>query len=184
MIFGVVLAGGKSTRMGQDKFKLMLPESNRSLLDHAKALLESANVDKVLVSGNGFDIADKYQYIGPIGGIASSMQYLKEKNAQAEGCVFIPIDMPMLEPDSIATLFTNGREKNCLRCFHDSILPLYVPLSDEMLHQIAMVIRNKEYSLRYLLKLLPNAPLPSPPAPQLININTPNEWHDWLNANQ
>ena len=51
MFYAAVLAGGKSSRMGQDKARLVL--GGQSLLDRSVALLQSAGAELVLIGGGG-----------------------------------------------------------------------------------------------------------------------------------
>ena len=80
-IFGLVLAGGKSRRMGQDK--ALLRREGRSQLAHAVDLL-GAVTDRVYVSARADQadeperaryeqVVDRYRGIGPVAGILSAM---------------------------------------------------------------------------------------------------------------
>ena len=75
----VVLAGGKSSRMGQDKALILFNE--KPLLLHIANILQEVN-SKVYISGkkgayNSFlypQIADVYPEKGPLGGIYSALE--------------------------------------------------------------------------------------------------------------
>ncbi|MEQ3653564.1 MAG: NTP transferase domain-containing protein, partial [Glaciecola sp.] len=69
MKVGVVLNGGKSTRMGRDKAQLI--KDGRSLLAHATSVLQSCALDKIVESGSVAGIQDTFQHKGPVGGIYS-----------------------------------------------------------------------------------------------------------------
>lgn len=89
---GVVLAGGRSRRMGRDKASL--PWGETSLLDRMVALLHEAGAGRVFVSGRPErrdGLADTAPDRGPVGGIASVLPHC------ADGLVVIvPVDMPTL----------------------------------------------------------------------------------------
>ncbi|MGI9248456.1 MAG: molybdenum cofactor guanylyltransferase, partial [Woeseiaceae bacterium] len=81
LLYGLVLAGGKSRRMGQDKATLL--HGGRSQLAHVVHVVE-ALVDRVFVSTrveqrdeaerSQFEqIVDRYQDMGPVAGILSAM---------------------------------------------------------------------------------------------------------------
>ena len=65
MIVGLVLAGGRSSRMGEDK--AMLRIDGRSLLERAMRALWDAGADKVAISGTrAAGIADRWPGTGPV----------------------------------------------------------------------------------------------------------------------
>jgi molybdopterin-guanine dinucleotide biosynthesis protein A len=100
-ITGVVLAGGKSTRMGRDK--ATLPFRGRPLIETVVDQLSSI-FNRVVMSVNeqtryrGSSCArvqDFYDEVGPIGGIASTLGVIQEP-------IFcVACDMPFLNPDLI-----------------------------------------------------------------------------------
>jgi len=80
-VYGLVLAGGESRRMGRDKALLL--RDGQSQLEYVAALLEGA-VERAFVSvrqeqqeeperGRFSTIADRYEGIGPVAGILSAM---------------------------------------------------------------------------------------------------------------
>ncbi|MCB9183127.1 MAG: molybdenum cofactor guanylyltransferase [Flavobacteriales bacterium] len=95
---GVVLAGGRSSRMGRDKALLEL--EGRTLLDRALDRIEP-HVQELLVIGDPekhghvgpFVIADDVPGIGPLGGIITAMRY-----ASNERLIVVACDMPNLTP--------------------------------------------------------------------------------------
>ena len=81
-VYGLVLAGGQSRRMGTDK--ALLEHGGRSQLAHVVELLE-AEVDRVFVSARPDQqdepersryelIVDRYEDMGPLAGILSAME--------------------------------------------------------------------------------------------------------------
>jgi molybdopterin-guanine dinucleotide biosynthesis protein A len=96
---GFVLAGGRSTRMGQDKALLSL--AGRSLLDLALDKLRAlplAGVPRIAaarsdLSGHATVIADRHPGCGPLSGIEAAL------SASAQPLnVFLPVDLPLLPP--------------------------------------------------------------------------------------
>ena len=95
---GVVLAGGKSSRMGQDK--ALIEIGGRSLLDLALDKLDP-HVQELLVIGDPakyghagpFVIADEWPGKGPLGGLTTAMRY-----ASNDRLLVIACDLPGLTP--------------------------------------------------------------------------------------
>jgi len=90
-IAGIVLAGGQSSRMGQDKAKLTIED--HTLLSRAVNLLQSSGFEDCYVSGDyqGFNcILDTQSELGPIAGIAacatklSGIKHLPSNNNSAQ----------------------------------------------------------------------------------------------------
>lgn len=96
---GVVLAGGRSSRMGQDKALLTWPPTGRSLLDHALDRL-APHVDELLVVGDPlthglvgpFVVPDLVPGQGPLGGLLTAMRY-----ATHDRLLVLAVDMPLVE---------------------------------------------------------------------------------------
>lgn len=91
---GVILAGGRSSRMGTDKALLSAPDGS-TLLHWMRNLLFEAGASKVIILGRedvDGGIADQFPYSGPVPAITD---YLA---AQIPGGkhLFVPVDMPSL----------------------------------------------------------------------------------------
>ncbi|HEX2617972.1 MAG TPA: molybdenum cofactor guanylyltransferase, partial [Flavobacteriales bacterium] len=88
---GVVLAGGKSTRMGQDK--ALLEVNGKPLLVHALDRLRP-HVQELLLIGDprkygklhAACIADDLQDLGPLGGIVTAMNHAKHDKLLVLAC--------------------------------------------------------------------------------------------------
>jgi molybdopterin-guanine dinucleotide biosynthesis protein A len=103
-----VLAGGRSTRMGQDKAFLML--AGRTLLDRALALARSLTPD-VWIAGEtatfaafGPVVEDTYRQRGPLGGIHAALrQSTNELN------LMLAVDMPFIDRRFLEYLVAQAR---------------------------------------------------------------------------
>lgn len=109
-IRGLVLAGGRSLRMGEDKAGLMA--GGMTLLQRAFVLL-SARIDDVYVSVRADQsgdelradyplIEDQYSDLGPAAGILSAHRF-----APHVAWLVIACDMPLLDDDLLAQLMTS-----------------------------------------------------------------------------
>jgi molybdenum cofactor guanylyltransferase len=100
-VSGFVLAGGKSTRMGQDKADLEL--NGRTLLEHALAALRQVcrNVSILGRYERYGALAPVYEDIfpesGPLGGIHAALSH-----SQTQYNLVIAVDTPFLQPEFLS----------------------------------------------------------------------------------
>ncbi|NVJ96936.1 MAG: molybdenum cofactor guanylyltransferase [Alphaproteobacteria bacterium] len=97
----LILAGGRSSRMGYDKATIML--DGMSLLDRAIDLAHQAGATSITILGrpdHPLGVADNIQYGGPARAISAWASGL-QKPTQA---LVIPIDMPLLTPEILSLL--------------------------------------------------------------------------------
>jgi len=126
---GVVLAGGKSTRMGTDKAVMLY--RNQSLADHAvhklalfcKHVYISVNEENVRTIDNPVPkITDTHRGEGPVTGILSSIKAIQSD------ILVIACDMPLITEEDISNLIDNwDKEAAATMYFHDDT-GLYEPL--------------------------------------------------------
>ena len=105
---GVVLAGGRSSRMGQDKAMLTLP-NGRTLLDQALHTLRAAGASELLVSvhqGQTYgrpgtrELTDSVDNCGPLAGLVAALD-----NASTDRIVVLAVDLPSITPIYLQMLF-------------------------------------------------------------------------------
>jgi molybdopterin-guanine dinucleotide biosynthesis protein A len=102
-VSGFVLAGGKSTRMGQDKAAVTL--NGRTLLEHALAALRGVCRDVSILGRHDLygSLAPVYEDIfsgcGPLGGIHAALS-----NSQTQFNLIIAVDTPFLVPEFLSYL--------------------------------------------------------------------------------
>lgn len=110
---GFVLAGGKSTRMGQDKATVLF--HGRTLLEHALATLRSicSNVailgKRDLYGSLGLVYEDIFAGCGPLGGIHAALS-----NTQSRHNIIIAVDTPFLKPEFLAYLGERARSADAI----------------------------------------------------------------------
>lgn len=103
-ITAIILAGGKSKRMGTDKALLVL--DGISLLERSVSLCKKL-CDTIIISSNnaahqkfGFPLVpDEFKDCGPIGGIYSCL-----KKSETEWNFVISVDSAYVEPDFVSYL--------------------------------------------------------------------------------
>ena len=117
-VSGVVVAGGKSRRMGHDKRRLKLwGDDGPTLLEHTIAVL-AGHCDEMIVVLNDPDawpqlaariVGDIYPDGGALGGIYSGL-----RAAQHQYAFVVAADMPLLNPDLIAWMIAQPRDYDVL----------------------------------------------------------------------
>ena len=99
---GVVLAGGLSSRMGQDKAQLS--RNNASMLEFSKQVLSDSGINHIVVSGDNYDVPDKVKQNGPVGGILSVLS----KHPRAKSLLILPVDLPFMTATTLNDLRLKG----------------------------------------------------------------------------
>jgi len=184
LIFGVILAGGRSSRMGEDKAALQL--GGTSLLDRTTALLQDAGANLVLVSGrpqltDGF--ADLYPNCGPPGAVLSTLHWLRTQHGlDGSLLLFLPVDMPLLTTAALLDLIEASRsvrachyERQVFPCTMKATESLYAHLQQEFLLGQEPGGRR---SMKAILAWQDARILPVDDAleAQFLNANTPEDW--------
>ena len=111
-ILGVVLAGGKSKRFGDDKTTAKLGE--KTLLDHTVEKIEK-NFDEILVISNTettvpnkknvFFTKDLIEgHLGPLVGVLSAMEWVKKNKKNYNWIATFPCDTPFFDQNIIEKL--------------------------------------------------------------------------------
>ena len=104
---GFVLAGGKSTRMGQDKASVTL--NGLTLLQHALAALREVCSDVAILGKQELygTLGPVYEDIlpgcGPLGGIHAALS-----SSKTQFNLIIAVDTPFLAPDFLSYLGAQG----------------------------------------------------------------------------
>lgn len=176
--FGVlILAGGRSSRMGTDKASL--PYRGVTLLSHMKGLAARAGASLILVGGGPLgDLKDPVAGAGP----AASLCALADSALAEQGpsrWVVLPVDMPLLEPSLVRRL---AAAPGATAAFAGHPLPLALSLNATTRAVFAGVkarlIAHESVAVWQVLDLLDGQDLTADAdeVAQLVNANTPDEW--------
>lgn len=178
---GLVLIGGKSTRMNKDKSKLVyhnnLPQ-HRYLTNLLENYCENVYVSvRDEAQAEEFDndvITDKFIGLGPYGGILSAMQ-----SDPTSAWLVVAVDLPYLDEATISNLVTNRNTSKAATCFIDPknefpepLITIWEPRS----YPILLEFLSKGYSCPR--KALINSDvevLLERDVKALTNVNTPEE---------
>ena len=181
-IYGLVLAGGESRRMGRDK--ALLVRDGHSQLAHITALLEGIT-ERVYVSlrqdqqddperSRFENIVDRYEGIGPIAGILSAM----DAHPNADWLV-VACDLPNIDQPTLSFLIENAKQEQPFTAFKSNYDGLPEPLcalyrcgSDAIIRRFVEdgIVCPRKILIRSDTLLLEQ---PNPVA--LDNINTPDD---------
>ena len=188
-LFGLVLAGGRSTRMRTDKAALTY--AGRSQLERAMALI-APHVVRAYVSVRADQsadplrarfqqITDSHENLGPIAGLLAA----QARHPEAAWLV-LACDLPLLDEATLGHLVSARapeRTATAYRSSHDGLpeplCAIWEPRSAAPL--VAYVATGRNCPRRFLLGADPNL-IDEPNPVALDNINTPEEYRSAMTA--
>ena len=117
-IIGIILAGGKSSRFGEDKSNIRL--GSKTLLDHTIDKIEKEFGEILIISNNkNYNFKNKKIYIvkdciegqlGPLVGILTAMKWVKENKKNYRWIASFPCDTPFFDTKLISKLKLKTKE--------------------------------------------------------------------------
>ena len=117
-IIGIILAGGKSSRFGEDKSNIRL--GNKTLLDHTIDKIEKEFNEVLIISNNkNYNFKNKKIYtikdciegqLGPLVGILTAMKWVKENKKNYRWIASFPCDTPFFDTKLISKLKLKTKE--------------------------------------------------------------------------
>lgn len=184
MLYATVLAGGLSSRMGQNKAFLRL--SGLTLLDHAINLLKSANADPVLISGEvagKHSVPDLLPQCGPPGGLCSTLDFIHNTyGLDGSVLILIPVDMPLLKLRTIQQLVELGTNASCCH-FENEVFPCVFKTTTELYCHLKDLFaegteRGGRRSMKAIFKYCAAKviPIATEQLGEFRNVNTPEDW--------
>lgn len=173
----VILTGGASRRMGRDK--AMLPVDGKAM---ALMLAEKyAELGPVAFSvdrrgrfpmGEYRELEDRYPGCGPLNGLVSAFMDTEED------VIFLTAtDMPGGDPVAVEHLLAHLGEHDA--CLYEGE-PLFGVYRRSCLAPAVKSLEAGEYALRRFLRKVDALELPAPRREILQNLNTPEEYRDFL----
>lgn len=187
LINGLILAGGKSTRMGVDKTMLEFHRKPQYL--HLHELLKpfcnevflSVQKEHSVIIGNGL-IHDLFDLESPLNGILSAFHYDAEN-----AWLTVPVDMPNINTETLHYLITHRDKSKSATCFFDSegenpepLLTIWEPRARPQLYNF---FNQGEVSPRKFLLENDAFMLKTPNPEWLLNVNTPEEFDEFRKQN-
>lgn len=177
----VVLAGGRSTRFGSDKRRAVLQGAD--LLSRALDIARAVTPRLILAVGRGEHaglptqvqvVEDAVPGAGPLAGIVAAL-----RACQTPWCVFLPVDMPLVEPDLLRALAALADETGAMVADERGAQPLLACWSRGRAASFEAALAAGRYTVHELAESLRPVTLSAgalaqigSPARLLANVNT------------
>lgn len=172
---GVILAGGKNSRMGRNKAFLEL---------HEKPFIEIAievfkNFDEVIIISNNEELYSKYNIkvysdiiknIGPIGGIYTALEYAKYD------IVIVACDMPYLNNEIVERIANEMDDKSVISVTNGKLQPLCSGYKKSIINKVSLCIEGNDLKLRSLIDKIDKSYIYFDDEDLFLNVNTVNEY--------
>lgn len=152
-ITGIILSGGKSTRMGTDKGLIRFRD--RSMIEYSLQMI-APYCNEIMISANneaykrfGYPVVqDEIIDIGPIGGILSCLKKSNNEKVFITAC-----DLPEIEGNILQSLFSQSFENDLvfLKLSSGRIQPLPLILGSRTIDTIESLVGQKRYALNILI---------------------------------
>jgi molybdopterin-guanine dinucleotide biosynthesis protein A len=190
-VTGVVLAGGKSARMGKDKSLLLY--NNKPLIKRVVEELQPIVDDLIIVSNTvkyGFlsvkEISDIFPKMGPLGGIHAGL-----KTSENEYCFVTACDIPFFSGDLAEFLLDQKRGFDVvIPQINEYLQPLYAVYSKACLPYIEECLK---LNIKKITAFFPKVKIKYidynqirkiiEPEKVFLNINTPKDYENLQHLN-
>lgn len=185
-MIGVVICGGKSSRMGSDKSLLLW--QGIPFYKHAAQSL-SGVCSKVFISCNqsqkhNYDlpvIVDNYENIGPMAGIITSIEDL-----DGQSFITIPCDMPLFDHSILQKMIEINNDHVdgiFLKDNSGQVEPLVALYNPTIKSKLQNAVKSENYSLKYFIENCPNVSFIQLHQDQILNINSPADFENFKISN-
>lgn len=169
----IILAGGFSSRMGQDK--AALPLEGTTFLQYMTDKLRAIGIAEIIVSGwkdcpiGTTYVPDLYPHRGPLSGIHAGLLAVQNHSA-----LVIPVDMPLISEKTLLALAHAHGEKAITVLESEPMPGIFdtklAPLCEELLH-------GQNHSLHRLFGAAGAKRISDPDSPfRRMNCNRPEEY--------
>lgn len=152
---GIVLAGGASRRMGQNKAGLVL--NGKTLLQHQVDKLHALGIGDIMLSGAGCPalpgtrvIPDEFPGKGPLAGLHACLN-----SAQSPACLVLGVDTPLVPASALAHLCRAHREGVTVLCRGEREEPLIAVYDRAAAVAIRAMLERGEYAVWGLKDAVP-----------------------------
>lgn len=176
----VILAGGKSSRMGSCKAEL--PWGGKTLVEHQVNKISALGISDIMVSGYSRPVTgtrfvpDIYPEKGPLGGIHACLCA-----AKSAACFVISVDAPLFSPDEMKLLIKAhlAGDSPITVAEHRGTLEPLIGVYDSSLSDAAEeILQGANTSVKHLLDQIGFAVCEFSDENSVRNCNTPDEYNE------
>ncbi len=181
----VVLAGGRSTRMGTDKAFLRV--GNELLIERQLRCLRESGAAEMLISGRADAdysrfaatvVRDKFAQAGPLAGVAAALK------ASSSHLVFVlAVDMPRMAPAMIGKILSRcENDAGCVPSDRNGFQPLGAAFPVSLLSLAEHLLGIGQHSMQEFVRqairkgLIETLQLDQAEEVYFTNMNYPHEW--------
>ncbi|MCG8569794.1 MAG: molybdenum cofactor guanylyltransferase [Spirochaetes bacterium] len=176
----ILLAGGKSKRMGQDK--AYIDFLGKPLIEYILAKLLNVFSEIVVVTGHSENFhhgqntlfvndLDEFKGMGPLAGIYTGLQTISTQCAFVTAC-----DMPLISENTILKLIKSFKDNHCQVLFARNNLkiePLLAVYSINCSNSIYQMLKGGNKKVQAIASLVETDFLDIHDQLEILNINTP-----------
>lgn len=155
-ITGVILAGGKSLRMGTNKSFLKI--GNQTIIERIVDLMRSIFLEVIIITNSPDEYKflniplyeDIYKWKGPLAGIHSALTHTKTEKIFVLSC-----DVPLMTKEMIQYIVDYKSDKPVIFCeaagYHQPLVGIY---SKKIIKEIEYFISNNDFNDKSFHKFL------------------------------
>ena len=157
-VSGIILAGGRSRRLGVDKTTLVWPPGNpkgHTLLEHTAGKLQLVCAEVIVVGYRAERplpegvraFPDSYPDAGALGGLCAGLEEARNEHALA-----VPVDMPFLSLPLLEWLIAQPRDYDVLAPVYDLVQTLHAIYAKRCIEVIRRRLADSQKSMIGLLE--------------------------------
>ncbi|MEZ5109841.1 MAG: molybdenum cofactor guanylyltransferase [Bacteroidia bacterium] len=181
-VTGILLAGGKSSRMGTDKGVVLM--NGKKLSEHVLQAMKPVVNDLMIIANNnnygdyGIPVfEDIYKNCGPLGGIYTGLVRSKTKKNLMLSC-----DMPFITSGMLAKILSHSDEAEIIIPVNDGkVEPLCAVYDQSCAVQIRQFLESGKLKIQDVLPYFKTKEVlltTTEAGKNFININTPQELNE------
>ncbi|MBL7890771.1 MAG: molybdenum cofactor guanylyltransferase [Bacteroidia bacterium] len=179
-ITGIILAGGKSSRMGFDKGLIEI--NNKPMVQYIIDQLKLITDTILIISNNneynkfGHTVhADLIKNVGPIGGILTGLEYSQTKYNMVISC-----DTPFIKKNTLTELVKKIDKYDVIIASNKGEAhPLCGIYSKTIANQLRVLIENRQFKIRKAIQQFNTKVVEFETTSQFVNINTKEELNNY-----